>query len=162
MSPEFSRPVAVTRIGSSPFDVIVTASPEECRALAARMGLPAILALECRFVLLRDGAAVRAEGELRARVLQVCVVSLDEFEASVRDRFVVRFVPAGRETEAIDLEADDEIPYDGTAVDLGEAAAEQLALGLDPYPRKPGTVLEAEDLQRPSPFAGLEGLRRRH
>lgn len=138
------------------------ASPDECRALAGRMGLPAICSLDCRFVLTRDGTTVAAEGELRARVLQVCVVSLDEFDSLVEDRFVVRFVPAGRQTEVIDPEAEDEIPYDGTAIDLGEAAAEQLALALDPYPRKPGAVLEAEPLQRPSPFAGLEGLRRRH
>lgn len=162
MTPEFSRPVALARIGSSPTESIVSAAPDECRALAHRMGLPAILSLDCRLVLTRDGVAVRAEGELRARVLQVCVVSLDEFESVVEDRFVVRFVPAGSEAEAIDPEAEDEIPYEGTEIDLGEAAAEQLALALDAYPRKPGVVLEAEPLQRPSPFAGLEALRRRH
>ena len=45
------------------------------------------------------------------------------------------------ESDELDLEAEDEIPYEGTSIDLGEAASEQLALALDPFPRKPGAEL---------------------
>ena len=40
-------------------------------------------------------------------------------------------------------------------IDLGEAAAEQLALALDPYPRAPGAVLEMEEEPEAAPFAAL-------
>ena len=32
-------------------------------------------------------------------------------------------------------------PFDGSAIDIGEAAAQQLALALDPYPRAAGASL---------------------
>ena len=46
-------------------------------------------------------------------------------------------------------------------LDLGEAAAEQLGLALDPYPRQPGAELAAaaED-DESSPFAVLAARRR--
>jgi uncharacterized metal-binding protein YceD (DUF177 family) len=97
-----------------------------------------------------------AQGELEARVTRVCVVSLDEFETAVAEEFRVRFVPAGLESDEIDPDADDEIPYAGGEIDLGEAAAEQLALALDPYPRMPGVELpETGEAAVEGPFAAL-------
>ena len=48
-------------------------------------------------------------------------------------------------------------------LDLGEAASEQLALALDPFPRKPGAALPGE-MQEPEEgaFAGLDRLLPRH
>ena len=42
-------------------------------------------------------------------------------------------------------------------IDLGALAAEFLALGLDPYPRKPGVAFDPPEPQggRDSPFAAL-------
>jgi uncharacterized metal-binding protein YceD (DUF177 family) len=103
---------------------------------------------------------ILAEGRLRARVVQTCVVSLDDFTAEIDEHFRVRFVPAGQESDDPDPEADDEIGYTAGALDLGEAAAEQLALVLDPYPRAPGAELpEVESDGQEHPFAAL---RRRH
>ncbi|MBW4091749.1 MAG: DUF177 domain-containing protein, partial [Proteobacteria bacterium] len=117
----------------------VEANPDECAALARRFGLPAIHALACRFRLRPlAGGAIAADGVLRAEIVQVCVVSTDDFPASVREDFTVHFVPAGTEDDDPDPESIDEIPYAGDRIDLGEAAAEQLALALDPFPRKPG------------------------
>lgn len=139
---ELHRPVLVRRVGPEGLTIAVEASAAECAALAERMQLPKVLALSCRFDLRPGGrGAVDAVGRLRARVVQVCVVSLDEFEAAVAEDFTVRFVPEGQESEDDDPEAVDESPYRGDAIDLGEAAAEQLALALDPYPRKPGAEL---------------------
>ena len=54
----------------------------------------------------------------------------------------------------------DEIVYEGINIDLGEAAAEQLALSLDPYPRHPGAALEGvEEGETAGPFGRLTGLR---
>jgi hypothetical protein len=47
-------------------------------------------------------------------------------------------------------------------LDLGEAAAEQLALALDPYPRKPDARLLGAAEDPPGfPFAALAPLARR-
>ncbi len=162
MNPEFSRPVAVDRIGPAGLDIELSARAEECAALAARMRLPAIAALACRFQLrAAPGGAVAAAGWLRAELTQTCIVSLDDFPAVVAEAFEVRFVRAGSEAEDPDIDAIDEIPFAGGTIDLGEAAAEQLALALDPYPRKPGAELPA-GMAEPAanPFARLAALRR--
>ncbi len=146
--PELHRPSRVSRIADDDLEVLVEANAAERAALALRMAIPAIPALRCRFALTRHGGSrVAARGRLEATVVQTCVVSLEDFEAAIDEEFAVDFVPAGTESDDPDPETVDEIPYDGDTIDLGEAAAEQLALALDPYPRRPGAVLP-EDEQR--------------
>ena len=161
MTLELHRPVPADRVGAAGLDVTVEATEAECAALAPRMHLPAVLSLHCTFHLVRlTAACILAEGHLRARVIQTCVVSLDDFTAEIDEPFRIRFVPAGQESDDPDPESDDEIGYAGGALDLGEAAAEQLALALDPYPRAPGAELpEIEAEAQDHPFAAL---RRRH
>nr|WP_321983096.1 DUF177 domain-containing protein [uncultured Lichenicoccus sp.] len=177
--PEFSRPLPLTRIGAHGLDQEIEASEVERRALAARLQIPAVISLHCRYRLSAPvGGVIEAEGELRAEVTQECVVTLEPFEAVVLDRFRLRFVPAGTEDDNVDPEAPDELPYVDGMIDLGETAAEQLALGLDPYPRRPGLPSLGSDLSdaasgaaddpdadafgngRVHPFAAL--ARRRH
>jgi uncharacterized metal-binding protein YceD (DUF177 family) len=160
MIPEFHRPVSLDRIGSHGLDLTVEANAAECSALAVRMNLPAVLAVSCTFHLIREGRdIVMARGALRALVRQICVVSLDEFDATVEETFQVCFVPSGEESDDIDPESDDEIPFEGNQIDLGEAVAEQLGLALDPYPRMPGSEMpEVVDEPEPHPFAALRRL----
>jgi hypothetical protein len=81
----------------------------------------------------------------------------------VEERFSVRCVPAGEETDDTDPETLDEIGYQDGMLDLGEAAAEQLALALDPYPRAPDAVLpEIDDTGDARPFSALSDLKWRH
>ena len=164
MTPELHRPVAVERIGPSGLDVAVVANPAECQALAERMQIPAVLGLTCRFHLRRDAAeSLLVHGQLEAQLQRVCVVSLDDFITDVQESFVVRCVPEGQATHDDDPESLDEITYADGYLDLGEAAAEQLALVLDPYPRAPGVVLpDIESEPDQGPFAGLAGLQRKH
>jgi uncharacterized metal-binding protein YceD (DUF177 family) len=145
MKPELSRMVPLHRITREGLDVRVEADDAECAALARRMGLPAVLSLSCAYRLrtTRQGA-IAARGELKARVVQTCVVTMDEFEADVTESFRVRFVPAGTESDDLDPDTEDDIGYDGEAIDLGEATAQQLSLALEPYPRKPGVTFEPE------------------
>jgi uncharacterized metal-binding protein YceD (DUF177 family) len=162
MIPELHRPVAVDRIGSAGLEMTVEASAAECAALAQRMQVPGVLELHCTFRVERDLAdALLVHGRLRARVMQICVVSLEDFSATVDESFTFRCVPAGTESDDADPAAIDEIGYADGMLDLGEAAAEQLALALDPYPHAPGAVLPAlPDEPDPSPFAALGSLRR--
>jgi hypothetical protein len=166
-TPELHRPVATDRIPQAGMTMEVKAAGDEHSAVAGRLELPQVKELSCRFVLTRPlaGATRRREGEivaeghLRAVLVRECVVSLELFDAVIDERFRVRFVPAGSESDDDDPEADDEIPYDGAAIDLGEAAVEQLALTLDPYPRKPGAELPPEAIEIDfGPFAALARL----
>ncbi len=141
MTPELSRRVAVDRL---PASMTVEATPAELAAVAARLRIPEVRMLRCRFSLRRRGAVVEANGALAADVVQTCVVSLEPVEQHVTEQFSLRFVPDGAEGTDDDPEAPDEIPYEGSIVDLGEAAAEQLGLALDPYPRHPEAALEVE------------------
>ncbi len=157
MTPELHRPVALDRIGPQGMTVEVQAKPDELPAIAARLRVLELASLHCAFKLRRVGAAtVEAQGVLRAEVTEACVVSLDPFSHDVQERFTVHFVPSGTEDDNPDPEAVDQIPYSAGAADLGEAAVEQLALALDPFPRKPGAVLPDEaTAETPNPFAAL-------
>ena len=155
--PEMSRVVAVDRL---PATLMVAATPEERAALATRLHIPEVRVLTCRWTLRRQGTMVEAQGTLEAEVVQSCVVSLEPVEQHVSDRFTVRFVPAGKEKDHEDPEAPDELPYEGSSIDLGEAAAEQLALALDPYPRHPDAELDPAALEpEPTGFGVLAALR---
>lgn len=157
MTHEVSRPISVDRL---PASLIVEATAVECAALAVRLGIPDVVRLSCKFALTRRGVVVQADGQLKAEVVQSCVVSLEPVDQEVLEQFVVRFVPAGRESDDADPEAPDEIPYEGSIIDLGEAAAEQLALALDPYPRLLDAELHPAALDEAvNPFGSLSALR---
>lgn len=160
-SPELSRRIPFSRLGSG-LDETVEASAAERKALAVRLGIPEIETLICRFRLTpSESRSVLAEGHLSAKVTQVCVITSQPFEDVLAETFFLKFIPVADmpedefDIDSIDLDGPDEVPHDGKALDIGEAAAEQLALMLDPYPRKPGAGLEnAVDV---APAEGEEG-----
>jgi len=146
----------------------IEASEAERAALAALFSLPAIASLSGDFELQHEqDGVIAASLKLRARVTQICVVTLEPFAAVVAEDAKLRFVPAAKVREgeehvldAETLEGPDEIVFNGHEIDLGAVLAEQLALALDPYPRKPGAVLPAGLAdEADSPFAGLRGRR---
>ncbi len=166
----FSRLIRAGHIKEAPQTHIITAEPPECAALAALYGLPAISLLRGEFVLSHERAGtIAARLRMQAKVTQTCVVTLEDFETRIDEECTLRFVPAASlpEVEAAEiapetLEGPDEIPYAGDAVDLGAALAEQLALALDPYPRRPGAELPPEFSEMPdNPFAALKAKRTR-
>ena len=156
MTPELSRPFAIDRMGEAT-RITVDATDAEREAVARRLGVPSVASLVCRFNLRRwEGATVQALGTLQARVTQTCVVSSDAFDTDIAEEFEIRFVPEGMESEEVDLDAPDEIPYAGAVIDLGEATTEQLALALDPFPKKPGAEIPPDAQNAPAgPFAVL-------
>jgi uncharacterized metal-binding protein YceD (DUF177 family) len=161
MTSELHCQIPLDRIGAQGLDVVVEASEVERAALARRMGIPAVQSLVCRFRVTRSGTdRFAAIGHLSARIVQTCVISLDDFSAEVDERFRLSFVPVGEEADDIDPEDPvDEIGYRDSVLDLGEATAEQLGLALDPYPRRPGATLPEHDAE-PAPPHPFNVLRR--
>ena len=167
-APEFSRLIPIDTIGAGAAEHAIEANPEECEALAKRFALKAISQLKARADVRRDGNEIFAEGTVWAEVTQSCVVTDEPIALAVEEDFSLRFVPEGApETdEEIELSADEceTLSYSGGAIDLGEAAAETVALTLDPFPRGPnadealreaGVISEEEA----GPFGALKGLR---
>lgn len=137
-----SRPISVDRLRRDRNAVTVEASPEECAALAADFQIPAIRDLLGRFEVSGPSSRLLVTGTVEAVVTQVCTVSLDSFESKVMEPIEVAFTDTDRlvGTDAEDADVPD--PIVGGRIDLGRLTAEFLALGLDPYPRKPGVVFE--------------------
>jgi hypothetical protein len=164
MTPEsvtpFSRPVPVHQLPPEGREIRVEATPEECAAIAKDFNLPAVHTLAGTYLLRGSPERVRVTGRVTASITQVSVVSLDPFESEVDEEVDVEFAPPSDRAEGGEIEVAEEDPPDplvnGT-VDLGALTAEFLALGLDPYPRRPGETFDqpAPDQDGDSPFAAL-------
>ncbi|MCB5943277.1 DUF177 domain-containing protein [Acidocella sp. KAb 2-4] len=166
MDEELSRTVKAALIQENPQTHELVAEPAACVMLARRFGLPGIAALRGVFTLRHErGGVIAATLTMRARVTQTCVVTLEPFETAIAEEAELRFVPESMFSEDDEeaafspetLDDPDELPYANGIIDLGAALAEQLALALDPYPRKPGAALPAEASDDSAhPFAELK------
>lgn len=166
MTPEFSHPVRVDTIGEGARSETVEANDAERAALARRFGLIAIERLTGNFTLRRDTSGILVVGRVNGVVTQGCSITGEPLPATVDEETQLRFVDdldAGEEIE-LDDDAIDVLPLEGAAIDLGEIAAETMALALDPFPRGPnaeaalkeaGVLSESEA----GPFGALAGLK---
>ena len=168
MTPEtvgpLSRPVSIAHLPEEGLEVEVEATEEERSALAQDIKLPAIHELRARFRLRGSERRLHVDGAVEGRISQICVVTLDPFETDVREEVEVDFAkPRGGASDQAPLNQDYEPPDEitGGYIDVGALTAEFLALGLDPYPRKPGATFsfETADAASDSPFAGLKKLK---
>ena len=165
-APEFSRLERVDTIGEGERTIAITASAAERVALAARFALLAVDRLEARFTVRRDAAGIVARGTVEAAVVQACSVTDEPLPVTISEPVALRFVDHDPEAEEIELDPDalDTMLFDGAAVDLGEAAAETMALSLDPFPRGPNAaaalraagVLTEEEAKPAGALAGLK------
>jgi uncharacterized metal-binding protein YceD (DUF177 family) len=174
---EFTRPQRLDTIGAGESEVQVQAEPGERTALAARFGLKAIDRLAASYRIRRDAQGIIATGHLSAQVTQACIITDEPVPATIEEDFAIRFLAEGEEGSEDETElSEDEcdiVFYSGGAIDLGEAAAESLALALNPYPRSANAeaalrdagVISEEEAKRQAeesgPFGGLAGLRDR-
>lgn len=175
IAPEFSHPFRVDKIKPGGSHEKGKANAEQRENLARRLGVNGLDNLTFSCDLLpwkKGGAAVKCQ--IKAKIRQTCVVTLDEFDSDL-DLFVSRYFAhsashTGPDT-VLDLEAlDDDIPdpiVDGK-IDLGELAVQELALSIDLHPRKPGAVFcdhlepvsgEKNPGGRPNPFEALKVLK---
>ena len=103
------------------------------------------------------------KGRVTAHAVQTCGLTLEPLPVDVDRRFSIQLVEAAPlETDEIEVTLDEEdadLIEDGK-IDLGQYAVEQLALSLDPFPRKPGAeFVQPEEPKEISPFAALKALK---
>jgi uncharacterized metal-binding protein YceD (DUF177 family) len=163
------------RIGQVPpagLDVVHDRLAEaEAKALAEHLGVVAVTAFRlAAHVAPYRGDGLKVTGRVKATVTQTCVVSLEPLDNLVDEEIEISFRPEealkpelveDEEGMAIDVGADSDDPLVGGTIDLATIAAEFLALGVDPYPRKAGIDFAApDDGGEASPFAALAKLKR--
>jgi uncharacterized metal-binding protein YceD (DUF177 family) len=161
-------PVSVDDIPEAGLHIEAEA-PAEVRArlvkLANLRDLPRLSAV---FDLTRRRRGVHVAGQVKARVGQTCVVTLDPLERDLDEPINLLFAPTGVASQCDDAgpKIDDKEPPEPLVegkLDLGAIATEFFLLGIDPYPRKAGAEFAAIKTvdDRARPFAALEALKKR-
>jgi len=161
----FSDPIRLHQIGAG---LSRRLEPDaEARARIARaLNLKSLDRFEADVEVTATVSGWRLNGRLMAEAVQSCVLTLEPLPVRIDERFEINLVeatdtPPSEEGE-IDLELDDDSPdvVENGQIDLGQYAVEQLALHLDPYPRKEGAVFEQPpEPGEISPFGVLRTLK---
>lgn len=167
-------PVTVAHIPDTGLHRELEASATERQAMADLAGVRDILSAYADFeVVPKSGGRVQVTGRVRARVGQICVVTLDPIESEIDEEVDLTFAPEaetrrledlieeGQDEEEPPVVADPPEAIVNGIIDLGRIATDALFLAIDPYPRKPGAAFEAEVTAldpKDHPFAALKAL----
>ena len=168
---ELSRQLRLDRVPPAGVSLDIDASEIERAALTRRFGVMSVPEMTAHVALRAESAGFwRVDGRLRALVVQACGVTLEPVEQRIDEAFSLRFTTEAeevdRDTGELVVGAEAPEPLPGDTLDLGEIVADQLALSIDPFPRKPGAQLADILPATPAPaaeegpFAALAALKR--
>lgn len=169
----WSFPVMVAQLPEAGLHQVLEASAAQRGLIARATGVNAVLSATASFdVVPETEGRVSVTGKVTARVEQTCVVSLDPVENDIDEEIAVVFAPPSQipvSARSVQKEQGDDAeipdppePIVHGAIDLGQLATEFLALGIDPYPRKPGVAFvppETPEDPDEHPFAALKALK---
>jgi uncharacterized metal-binding protein YceD (DUF177 family) len=164
---------AVREVPQSGLTVTRDAGPDELAAVGQALDLIACTGLRAHYTLQpMSGGRYRLSGRLHAEVTQACVVTLDPIEGRLEESFEATFwpreaMPAPESGELAIDDAPEPEPIVAGQIGVGRIIFESLAAALEPYPRKPGAVLDwqpplptdANATPAASPFAVLTNLK---
>jgi uncharacterized metal-binding protein YceD (DUF177 family) len=150
--------------------VVLRVSEDDLLKISQELDIPSVSKIEANFLAVPSKSGItRITGDVKARVEQVCVVSLEAFPTEIHERVDLKFMDADkleRPTKAeVERSLEEEDPpepiYNGV-IDLGALAVEFIAIALDPFPRKPGVELPVslDPEKTTSPFAVLAALKK--
>lgn len=161
----YSEPLRLHHIGAG-VQRRLKPDAEAIKRIVRALDLQALDMFEVDINLVPTVSGWRLDGRVIADAVQTCGLTLEPLPVRIDRKFSVQMVEATEheadENAEIDLELDDDSAdqIEGGSLDLGQYAVEQLALSLDPFPRKPGAVFEQPpEPGEISPFAVLRGLR---
>lgn len=176
---EFSRPIEAASLIHGESKKSYTASPQEREDLAKRFSLASLKVLTATLTIQRSGSGrrlkVQVNGQLRAEIEQICVVSLETFSSKIKTAFETVFDNhSDAAIDQVDLDVADDDPAEAVIdgfIDMGELISQSLGLEIDLHPRKPGVESEFDVSQKAnhadikaekraeSPFAVLQNLK---
>ncbi|MGO4411079.1 MULTISPECIES: YceD family protein [unclassified Brevundimonas] len=161
----YSEPLRLHHIGAGVHRRL-TPDADARKRVARALDLQALDMFEVDINLVPTVSGWRLDGRVMADAVQTCGLTLEPLPVHIDRKFSVQMVEATErepdEDAEIDLELDDDSAdqIEDGRLDLGQYAVEQLALSLDPFPRKPGASFEQPpEPGEISPFAVLKGLR---
>jgi len=147
------------------------ATPEECAAIAADLGLLACHKIQADYTIrAAGGGRYKLTGSVAARITQSCVVTLEPIDASPTLPIDVEFSPEANAPPKAKDDEDVEIstlpdlePIENACLDAGRVVYETLAAGIDPFPKKPDAAFAWDDPRakesKVNPFAVLATLK---
>lgn len=165
--PEWQYSIDADEITSTPQSFFLSASEQECKDIARRLGVENIERLEATLNISRENVGrIYVEGSLNAKVIQNCVVTLEpvedwieeEFEAWFADKEqTVSFAEAKKNRETrkghaeveISAEEDDPEPLHDGRIEAGELVTQYLSLAINPYPHADGASYAKGDEEEP-------------
>jgi len=182
LTPEWPHKVEVDRLGTDPTRIALSSTPQQRRDLARRLKVNVIDALDAELLLQRraNSQLIHVTGIVKADIVQSCIVTLEPVRSQIEEKFeswysdedqVVSLPRVRREQQGMRADAELEIlgdeedpePVVEGAIDVGELAAQHLALAIDLYPRSEAVrnADEGEEAvftagERPNPFAALK------
>ena len=162
----WTMPIRLDQVGKGTARTL-SADEAQRREIARALDLASLDLLEAEVEVLPWGKDYEIKGSFRAKAVQTCGVTLEPLPVDLDRRFSVK----ASEEPAVDESGPDvEVGLDSPdppdliengQIDLAAYVVEQLALELDPFPRKPGVEFEPPKTDpEPSPFAVLASLRR--
>lgn len=165
-------PVVVAQIPDRGLQREFEADEAQRKAMADLAGLREVLSARASLAVTpKSGGRFHVTGNVRARIGQTCVVTLDPIETDVDEPIDLMFAPPEQIPALSDLmddagggadEVDPPEPIEGGVIDLGRLATDALFLGIDPYPRKPDAVFDRKVTPpdpKDHPFAALKALK---
>lgn len=160
----YSEPVRMNQVGTG---LARRLEPDAAtrQRIARALDMASLDAFAVDMELKPVGQGWRLTGHIAAGGAQTCGITLEPLPLAIADDFSIALMEGAPDQDGeIDVDLDDDSPdlIEDGRIDLGQYAVEQLALRLDPFPRKPG----AEFVQPPepveiSPFAALKALKPR-
>ncbi|MET3560567.1 hypothetical protein ABID39_001269 [Bartonella japonica] len=167
-------PISVRSLPTKGIRVHICANQKECTHLAKNHDLVEVRFCKGKFHILPwKKRGIRIKGLLQARIVQLCVVTLEPLENILHEKIEVVFVPEDANLTKpkisedtgelfLDVEGLDtpEVFY-GDKIDIGAVMEEFFELSIDHYPRKKGIKMHTienleEDKQKLSPFSVLK------
>ena len=184
MSVEFSRPVKIDSIDAKGRVETITATDEECHALAKRFDIQSVESVKATVKLKPQGDRMtyHATGELTAAIIQTCAISAQDIHSAITETFEAWYVDQQKVTlfsrvkakkdqedtaDEFEMpeEKDDPEVVTGGTIDVGELTAQYLALAIDPYLRAEdvdnGNYIEVKPEDKPNAFAALAALKKK-
>lgn len=166
--PEFSSAVTLDSLPRGGKHFVLSADDDERKAVAHRLGVPAIARLDGHVQLRATNARIFVKGRIDAALTRECVASLEAMDEAIGEEFEIEFLrhnpaptqagPKEDESEEDRLNAPD--IHDAPALDLGELLVQQLSLAMDPFPRLPNATNLVDQfgvVETLSPFAEALG-----
>ena len=160
----FSEPVRINQIGAG---LTRTLEPDAdaVRRIARELDLQKLENFVAQMTLEPAMIGWRLSGRVSAHAIQTCGLTLEPMPVDIDRTFVIPLSDVAPEADSeIEVTIDDDAPdlIEEGKVDLGQYAVEQLALSLDPFPRKPGaTFVQPEEPAEISPFGVLRNFKTR-